>query len=347
MAPVDLMTNPGMFASKRALSAWPFGMHSGYVNAYSWHTCSTSAHEQHDCSWSGPRSFVFTAISGRSRASVTVRRGPALPVTATVETIAKTGFYGVYWRPPASRDTHIGIVEFGGSGGGIDSSFGAVLASHGYPTLDVAYIGEPGLHRAVEDVHLEYFAQALGWLERQPGVDPNRVWVMGWSLGSEAALLLGIHYPDLVHGVVALEPSDVPLCSWVAPAAGPPIWTFDGQPVPCANQTNPLPAQNLAAVIPVSEIPGPVLLDCGAADGIWSACEYAQTMMAELSAGGDPHPHELLDYPAAGHGLGAPVPYTPGAATLEEHFQLGGQTAVANAIAVANQWPKLLAFLRR
>jgi pimeloyl-ACP methyl ester carboxylesterase len=42
-------------------------------------------------------------------------------------------------------------------------------------------------------------------LRGQPGVDPRHVLVFGVSRGSEAALLLGSHYPQLVNGVIAGE----------------------------------------------------------------------------------------------------------------------------------------------
>jgi pimeloyl-ACP methyl ester carboxylesterase len=49
-------------------------------------------------------------------------------------------------------------------------------------------------------------------LALQPGVDPARLVVAGLSRGSEAAQLLGVHYPKLVHAVVALVPSNQIFC---------------------------------------------------------------------------------------------------------------------------------------
>ncbi len=40
----------------------------------------------------------------------------------------------------------------------------------------------------------------------QPGIDPRHVLTYGVSRGSEVALLLGVHYPELVNGVIALVP---------------------------------------------------------------------------------------------------------------------------------------------
>jgi enterochelin esterase-like enzyme len=38
---------------------------------------------------------------------------------------------------------------------------------------------------------------------------PADIYVSGGSRGGEAALLLGVHYPSLVHGVIASSPSDI------------------------------------------------------------------------------------------------------------------------------------------
>jgi BAAT / Acyl-CoA thioester hydrolase C terminal len=123
------------------------------------------------------------------------------------------------------------------------------------------------------------------------------------------------------------------------------IWTPGGEPVPCTSQYNPVPADDPSALIPVDRVHGPIFLDCGGADGIWNACTYAETMMSQLDRAHDGYPHELLAYSQAGHGLGAPVPYDPGVASLEYYFGLGGDSVLSNALALAQQWTKLLTFL--
>ena len=54
------------------------------------------------------------------------------------------------------------------------------------------------------------------------------------SRGSEAALLLGVYYPHLVHAVAAVVPSSVALCSY--PLCDGPAWTLHGKPVPYTRQ---------------------------------------------------------------------------------------------------------------
>jgi dienelactone hydrolase len=292
--------------------------------------------------------FVFSASSGQAHASVTVQRGIALPVTASSESVAANGFLGEFWEPPAGENTHVAILEFGGWTGGINP-IGGQFASHGYPTLDIAFFGAPGLPKVPKDIPLGYFAKALGWLARQPGVDPKRIWVMGtgeYSGGSAAALLLGAYYPTLVHGVVALVPSAAAGCFHTLSGGGcyGPPWTFDGRPVPYTTQYDTFhPTDNPAALIPVRKIRGPVFLDCGGSDSIWDACSHGETIMAELAAAHDAYPHELLSYPDAGDGIGVPVPYCPGWATYPN--DLAGSDVVSNPVALAEQWPKLLAFL--
>ena len=294
--------------------------------------------------WSAnPQAYQVTASDGSATARTTVGRlGLSTGVKVTNERIAATGFFGQYWTP-TSPGRHAAVLEFSGSEGGLDGQLaGALLASHGYPTLDIAYFGEPGLPPSLENIPLEYFATALRWLAAQPQVDPQRIWVSGISRGSEAALLLGVHYPNLVHGVIASVPSNVVLCG--LPACNGPAWTLNGKPLPYTTQIDaPHPSDNPLAVIPVNRIHGPILLDCGGADRVWNSCAYAQAIMAELAAAKDPRPHSLLSYPNGGHGVGALVPYEPSAEPNVGN--LNGNTPLADALARADLWPRLLAFL--
>jgi dienelactone hydrolase len=250
----------------------------------------------------------------------------------------------VFWQPPARLDSHIGVVEFTGSYGGIDTSLGALLAMHGYPTLDLAYFGEPGLpplppNGVTPTLPLEYFAKALHWLGSQPGVDPARLWLVGWSLGGQAALLTAVHYPKLVHGVVVFESEDAATCADAT-------WTLAGKPLPCTYMENPPQTDNPAALIPVAQIRGPIEFVCGEQDMDVECGATSQAMMAKLAAAHDPYPHKLVEYPDAGHGVGFIAPYTPGVAPIEKTDGVGGDTPIANPLARADQWPKLLAFLR-
>lgn len=250
--------------------------------------------------------------------------------------------YGDYLRPAGAAGPLPGVVIIGGSEGGLDTGLpvAAALASEGMAALDLAYFGLPGLPAQLDLIPLEYFARALTWLARQPGVDPRRVDLYGVSRGTEAALLSSSYFPGLVHGVAALVPSDSVLCG--APSCTTSGWTYRGRPLPFTRQvSNPRPTDVPAAVIPVGRYPGRVLLACAGHDTRWDSCAYARAIAASLRAAGRPAP-ELLDYPGAGHGLGFALPYLPEL----DGPGLAGATPEANPRARAEEWPRIVAFLK-
>jgi hypothetical protein len=91
--------------------------------------------------------------------------------------------------------------------------------------------------------------------------------------------LLGVCYPELVHAVVALVPSNVAICSF--PDCTRPAWLLHGAPLPYTSQFNdPHPTDDPRAVIPVERIQGPIFLACGGADTVWVSCPYARDSCA-------------------------------------------------------------------
>jgi pimeloyl-ACP methyl ester carboxylesterase len=180
---------------------------------------------------------------------VLIRRAQSVNVLRTDLTVAKDGLAGAYFAP-SPRSHGPAVLQIGGSGGSYGHLPAALLASHGSPTLSLAYFKEPGLPQTPKDIPLEYFAKALRWLAAQPGVDPRRVIVYGVSRGGEAALLIGAMYPELVHGVIASTPSaDV---NGAFPGPGD-AWTLGGEPVP----VGPIPVWQVALWQPLAAWPRP------------------------------------------------------------------------------------------
>ena len=259
---------------------------------------------------------------------------------------ASVGFYGEFFTPPSTSVRRPGILVFGGSEGGLYTTPEAALyASHGYPTLALAYFGEPGLPRNLVRIPLEYFAKALRWLGSRQGVDRQKLVVEGISRGSEVAQLLGVHYPRLVHAVVAMVPGVGSACG-ITRFTGSvtpvrclgPAWTFRGRPVPYVpfgGPANPYPFAD-------ERIDGPVFLDCGGYDQLWESCPMARAIVARLLAHHFRHRVTFVYYPRAGHGVGSLLPYAPGTLSF-----LTGATPDANQYADANGWPRLLTFLQQ
>ncbi|GAC1479225.1 MAG: hypothetical protein PVSMB9_02570 [Candidatus Dormibacteria bacterium] len=289
-----------------------------------------------------PPAPTQTATFSVTAASFSATRTVVRELTHTGLTVidtrpAEDGFYGEYYSQRGMTSYMPAVVVLGGAEGGLYFSAltARMLAAHGYPSLAVAYFGAAGLPPSLSQIPLEYFTRALAWIRQQPGVDSSHVIVYGISEGSEAALLLGSDFPELVNGTVALVPSD---------AATSQAWTFQGKPVPYTSQSNePHPTDTPAAVFPVAKIKGPIFMVCGGADRVWSSCPYARAIGAELETAKTGYPYTLLSYPQGGHGIGDLVPYV----LAGRMGALDGASAQANDLARAQAWPRLLDFLNR
>ncbi len=204
--------------------------------------------------------------------------------------------------PSAGGSRRPAVLEFGGSEGGLHGQLiGAALAAAGYPTLDIAYFGVSGLPPTLAKIPLEYFAHALRWLAAQPEVLKDRIYVLGGSRGSEAAMLLGAHYP--ARATESSPPHPATSHSGRTRAGVRPRGRFTAKPCPTAQRASTWgwPVNDPAAEIPVQRIRGPVFLDCGTADEIWSSCAYAMRIDSRLNAARFPYPHVLYRYQGAGH----------------------------------------------
>jgi dienelactone hydrolase len=105
-----------------------------------------------------------------------------------------------------------------------------------------------------------------------------------------------------------------------------------------------------AALIPVENINGPVLLISGKADSLWPSTHFSNLIEERLHARGFDFAAQHLSYEGAGHSIGAGIFPT----TVNQSFHpirksmidLGG-TPEGLARARADAWPKVLEFLRQ
>lgn len=288
---------------------------------------------------------------------------PARIVAAgpTGQRIDRDGVFGNYF-PASGEGLRPAILVLGGSEGGLATDVtrqAIALQERGYHALHLAYHNAPGKSAKLKNIPLEDFTRALDWLKRQKGVDPDRIGVIGYSKGAEAALLVATRYPG-IRAVVAGMPTSV---CWdgmspenFAISNASSSWSEGGKPV--ASLPYGLPGEGpgmlavfdkglarLAefpdAVIPVERYKGELLLVCGEADILWPACPMSEQIVGRAKAKGAPAV-SLLRYPDAGHGV-------MGIAAGEEDksvrmfAQMGG-TAKSNNDARRDSWGKILAF---
>jgi fermentation-respiration switch protein FrsA (DUF1100 family) len=131
------------------------------------------------------------------------------------------------------------VIVLGGSDGSISEHRAALVASHGYAALSLAYFGATDLPSELANVPVEYFEHAVSWMRGQPWLRDGFLAVWGASRGGELALLLGATIPA-INAVIAyvasgvlhgpFEPHD--------PPDTPPCWTSGGHPLPYLQEHN-------------------------------------------------------------------------------------------------------------
>lgn len=312
-------------------------------------------------------------VNGLAVARGEVRRllmGPGVQRIA----VHDAGLVGAFFRPAGTVERP-GVLVIGGSDGGLSENLAALLASHGFAALALAYFRLQHLPPDLVEIPLEYFETALGWLGGQPGVARGGLGVVGRSRGGELALLLAAMFPE-IRAVVGYVPSGLVhagISGTAGGAAGPrSAWTWQGKPLPFLPAAGPAPvtapagseapielrpaflrsledtAAVEAAAIPGERIRGPVLLLSGQDDRLWPSPVLAELAVQRLAARGFPHTVEHRSYPQAGHMIGpAGMPATVDAILHPLRgirLALGG-TPAGNAAAAADSWPRVLEFL--
>lgn len=258
-----------------------------------------------------------------------------------------------------------GIIVVGGSEGGLNEYMAALLASHGFSTLALAYFGIEHLPKRAAEIPLEYVQTAIQWMESRHEVVPNWLGIHGTSKGGELALLSGAYFNN-IKAVVCLSGvalSFAGIVPWSDAKTLPPSWTYENKPIPYATPENPVEValeclrmfksgeggpfvkwyQELAsdpevvkrATIPVEGIQGPVLFISGQDDG--DVSRYTRIGVDRLAE--HDHPFEVihLDYPGGTHAIG--IPYV--------RVTIPGQDAKSVADASVDSWNRTKDFLQR
>ena len=288
-------------------------------------------------------------VKGKTVATaVATRQTPAAAgVTARELRVPADGVYGWLFRPDDSSTRRPALLVFGGSEGGLNPTVvgkAALLAAHGYPTQALAYWKAPGLPQELQRIPLEYFKKALTVLRAQPGVDPAHVLVKGVSWGGEGSLLVAATYPELVHGVIAEVPNSYVDAAPFRGSGNVSSWTLHGKELPFAERRlfgAPAASVDPRAYIPLDRIRGPIMLTCGALDGVWPSCRNVDDIVARLPGRRD---LTVLRYPQGGHYVGVIQPYTP---ITDALLAKAGGDLEAEQAANLDVHDKLLALLAR
>ena len=201
------------------------------------------------------------------------------------------------------------IIVLGGSESDVPNFdfTSALLATHGYVVLRLAYFRAGSLPQSLERIPLEYFGDAIVWLRDEPMVQSDKIGVFGYSRGGELALLLGSVYPEL-SSVVSGSGSGVVssgLGRNYAPSTAS-AWTLKGEEIPYANWTSGDLMPPDETIIPVEQANGPVLLVSGDGDELWPSTELSRIAWERLESAERSFADQFLSYPGAGHLISPP-----------------------------------------
>ena len=266
------------------------------------------------------------------------------------EQIREAGLVGTLFLPAHPQNLPA-VVCLTGAGGGLWEEPARALAEAGFPAMALAthnFEGRPAILRLLP---LDYVEQAVDWLRARAKPKNGVVALRAWSRGGEAALLLA-SLTTSVNAVIAYAPrcyvgrQDNKPNNFDDPSVAA-AWTYRGKPV----VGEPLPRAMLQDPahqsfedmfgIAVERIKGPVMLVSGLADTGLSgttATFSSDHAMRRLELFSFPYPHVHYSYPDAGHTIAAPPPFVG-------PVEAGG-SLVGDRAAIADSWPRSLAFLR-
>lgn len=119
---------------------------------------------------------IVAEVEDKAAASTQVTR---LFVASGVnrQSVRENGLYGTFFSP-AGPGPHPAVILLNGSDGSLREN-PALLASHGYAVLALAYFNYENLPKSLTNIPLEYFETAINWLQAQKTVNPDKIAVTG------------------------------------------------------------------------------------------------------------------------------------------------------------------------
>ncbi|XP_072529491.1 peroxisomal succinyl-coenzyme A thioesterase-like [Salminus brasiliensis] len=291
-------------------------------------------------------------------ASVVAQRWYISPGVQRVE-VREKGLKGTLFIPPGPGPFPA-VLDLWGGGGGLVEYRSALLASHGYITLTLGYIGLMDANGKPHNVDKDYFEAAFSVLAQHPQVCSDRVAMMGLCIGVSVTLSMAA-YSSVIKPKCLVCISG----SHIVPVNRPLADVFNEFKINIKNTRYdeeqriiwrdlllPIPADS-SKKVEMGCIKCPVLLIVGEDDQSWPASESVEDMKQMMEQAGNSHLLTILSYPQAGHLI--EPPYSPH--TRASNFMLtekkttvvvlwGGKT-VPHSKAQEDSWHKTLAFLEQ
>ncbi|XP_057174328.1 acyl-coenzyme A thioesterase 6-like isoform X1 [Ursus arctos] len=250
-----------------------------------------------------------------------------------------------------------GIIDLFGSGGGLCEYRASLLAGHGFAVLALAYFRFEDLPDFLDDMHLEYFEEAVDFMLQHPKVKGPNVGLLGFSKGGDlclsmASFLKGITATVLINSCVSNTVAPLHYKDMLIPSLG-------SDPGRCTiNESgflrfvdvwdNPLEEPNHLSIIPLERAQGPFLFLVGMDDHSWKSGFYAQIASERLQAHGKDRP-QIIYYSGTGHCIEPPYfpPCRVSVHTVLGQAVLHGGEPQAQSRAQVDAWQQIQTFFQK
>lgn len=287
-------------------------------------------------------------------ATVLTERWYMAPGVQRVE-IREKGVRGTLFIPPGPGPFP-GILDMWGGGGGLIEYRSALLASHGYLSLALEYF-KPGQLKSA-DLEFRYFETAFSIIKDHPQVMPDRIGLVGLSLGSLVSIYLAAESSVVKPRCIVCISSNNSFAGGTMSDVNQSVFAYFDKVGKDENDHHIWRDVGLALMsepsnrVDVAKINSPLLLINGCDDQNWPSVEAADQITQMMRAAGKEHLVSRVDYPDAGHLI--EPPYTPhfratnfivGGTKKKVTLLWGGQTK-PHSDAQEDSWRRILSFLR-
>ncbi|XP_036590763.1 acyl-coenzyme A thioesterase 6-like isoform X1 [Trichosurus vulpecula] len=250
-----------------------------------------------------------------------------------------------------------GIIDLYGTGGGLCEYRASLLAGHGFAVLALAYFRFEDLPKELNDIHLEYFEEALDYMLQHPKVKGPGIGLLGFSKGGDlclsmASFLKGVTATVLINACVANTMIPLHYKEMTLLNIG-----YDLERMKIIESglvdlvdiwSNPLEKHNCQSLIPIEKAQGPFLFIVGQDDHNWKSESYAYIASERLQSHGKEKP-QIICYPNTGHCIDPP--YFPPCLT-SVHRMVGqgviwGGESKAHSLAQVDSWKQIQTFFQK
>ncbi|XP_077565588.1 acyl-coenzyme A thioesterase 1 [Stigmatopora nigra] len=263
---------------------------------------------------------------------------------------------GVLFIPPG-KGPFPGIIDLYILGGGLNEQRASLLANKGFVVLALAYYAYQDLPKNPKNLDLEYFEEAVNFLQKHPEVRGPGIGVISMSHSGALALSMasffsGIAATVCINGcsgntVIPLHYKDI-----VFPPL-PPVywkvkirksWLIDIRDV----TADPTVKKNRASLIPIERANCHFLFAVAEDDRNWRSAFFAEQAASILKSHGK-ESYEVVCYPKAGHFLEVPhMPFCPSSfhAAVGRAVMFGGEPK-AHSEAQVDLWERIQRFFNK